>query len=132
MADLTITVANVVAGGNASIEHGVSGATITAGVVVYKEASTGLFKIADADGASLEIKTPYGIALHASLTGQPRSPSARPVPLRSAPRWLRARSITSVTVPAGSGLRRTRATIFRFWAWPRRPRFSICEFRRPE
>jgi outer membrane protein assembly factor BamB len=72
MVDVSITVASVLAGANADIEHGTAGAVITAGQVVYKESATGLFKLADADGASVEVKTPYGIALNsAPAVGQP-------------------------------------------------------------
>jgi len=71
MADLTITAANVVAQGNAVIEHGRAGATLTAGQMVYKEAATGKFKPADNDSATAEVRAVYGMALHASLDGQP-------------------------------------------------------------
>jgi glucose dehydrogenase len=71
MVDLTITAANVVRGGDSVTETGTAGATITAGQVVYKEASSGQFKLADSNSGTAEAKTPYGIALHAALTGQP-------------------------------------------------------------
>src|SRR6266576_2259298 len=73
MADLTITVASVVSGSGADIVHGVAGATITAGQVIYKEAATGLFKLADNNSGTLEAQIPYGVALHASLANQPLS-----------------------------------------------------------
>lgn len=73
MVDLAITPANVVAGGSANKETGIAGATITAGQVVYKEAATGQFKLADSNSATAEVRNPYGIALHASLAGQPLS-----------------------------------------------------------
>lgn len=71
MADISVTAASVIKSGGAAIEHGIAGATITAGQIVYKEASTGKFKLADCDSATAEIKVPYGMALHASLDGQP-------------------------------------------------------------
>jgi hypothetical protein len=71
MVDITITAANVVAGANALIERGTAGATITAGQEVYKESSSGKFKLADSNGASAEIRTPYGTALNGASDGQP-------------------------------------------------------------
>lgn len=71
MADLTITAASVIPGANATKETGIAGATVTAGQTVYKEAATGQFKLADSNSATAEVRTPYGIALHASLAGQP-------------------------------------------------------------
>ena len=71
MADLSITAANVVKGSDASTTRGVAGATITAGQVVYKEASSGKFKLADADHATAEVRQPDGIALHGAADGQP-------------------------------------------------------------
>lgn len=71
MTDLVITVASVIPGANAIKETGVAGATITAGQTVYKEAATNQFKLADSNSATVEVRTPYGIALHASLAGQP-------------------------------------------------------------
>lgn len=72
MADLTITATSVLPGSNAIIDRsGVAGAAITAGQVVYKEASTGLIKLADCDSATAEVKSPYGIALNGAAIGQP-------------------------------------------------------------
>lgn len=70
MADLTITAASVVAGAGATTRSGTAGATITAGQVVYLDSATGTYKLADADGAAA-LRSPAGIALHASLSGQP-------------------------------------------------------------
>ncbi len=39
MADLSITAANVLRGSNARVETGIFGATVTAGQVVYRDAS---------------------------------------------------------------------------------------------
>jgi len=71
MAALTITAASVLAGSNAATVAGVAGATITAGQVVYKEASTGKYKLADANDATAEVRVPAGIALHGASDGQP-------------------------------------------------------------
>ena len=71
MVDLVITAASVIAGATAQKETGIAGATVTAGQTVYKEAATGQFKLADSNSATAEVRTPYGIALHASLAGQP-------------------------------------------------------------
>jgi hypothetical protein len=71
MADLTITAASVVQGAGAAVVNGTAGATVTAGQVVYKEAATGLFKLADDNSGTPEAQIAFGIALHASLNGQP-------------------------------------------------------------
>lgn len=71
MADISVTAANVVPQGGATLETGFAGATITAGQVVYKEAATGLFKLTDTDSATAEVKQAYGIALNGGSTGQP-------------------------------------------------------------
>ena len=72
MADLTITVASVVKGAGASVENGTAGANVTAGQPVYKDAGdSNKFKLADSDSATAAVRSPYGLALHASLAGQP-------------------------------------------------------------
>ena len=72
MADLTITAASVAKGTGAGTEAGTAGAAVTAGQVVYKDASdSNKFKLADTDSATVAARTPYGIALHAASTGQP-------------------------------------------------------------
>lgn len=68
MTDLSITAANVEVGGNARTETGRAGASITAGQVVFKNASDE-FVLADTDDTSLD--EVYGIALHASGDDQP-------------------------------------------------------------
>ena len=70
MVDLTITPANVVAAGNTSSVDGIAGAVITAGQVVYKEASSGQWKLADNNNATVEARTPGGIALNGAAVGQ--------------------------------------------------------------
>jgi hypothetical protein len=71
MADVTITAANVVPGANARTVQGVGGATITAGQVVYQEAATGKWKLADADSATAEVRQAKGIALTGCANNQP-------------------------------------------------------------
>jgi hypothetical protein len=71
MADLTITAANVIAQNGAQRLVGTAGATVTAGQPVYLEASTQTYKLADVNSATAEVRVPVGIALHASLAGQP-------------------------------------------------------------
>lgn len=71
MADLTITAASVLKGTGAVTAAGVAGATITAGVPLYIDTANGnVLKPADAN-VTLLTATVAGIALHASLTGQP-------------------------------------------------------------
>jgi len=71
MASLSITAASVLPGSGASVEHGTSGATITAGMVVYRDTADGKYKIADADSASSLARDPRGIALNTASNGQP-------------------------------------------------------------
>jgi hypothetical protein len=70
MADLAITVANVIAGALASIDrHHNAGAAITSGQVVYLD-TDGTYKLAD-DNGSAAARVPSGIALNAAAIGQP-------------------------------------------------------------
>lgn len=71
MADLTITAANVLAGSGAKKVNGTAGASITAGQVVYLDSATNTYKLADTDSATAAARSPAGIALHASSSGQP-------------------------------------------------------------
>lgn len=71
MADISITAASVVAGSTASVKHGTAGATITAGQVVYEDAATGKYLLADADSATAGATEPYGIALNGASLNQP-------------------------------------------------------------
>ena len=69
MADLSVTAANVaLASGSQGV--GVAGETITAGMPVYLKASDGRLWKAQCDGTTAEAAV-VGIALHASLAGQP-------------------------------------------------------------
>lgn len=71
MADITITAANVVAGSDAVIRRGQSGATITAGQAVAVDASTGSFILADNNSATATVRQAVGIALNGASSGQP-------------------------------------------------------------
>lgn len=71
MADLSITVANVVKGTSARTETGIAGATVTAGQMVYLDTADNKYKLADNDSATALVRTVRGMALHGSLAGQP-------------------------------------------------------------
>lgn len=71
MADISITAANVVAGGNAKTVEGTAGAAITAGQVVYLDTAAGTYKLADCDSATAAARSPAGIALNGAASGQP-------------------------------------------------------------
>lgn len=72
MADVSVTAADVLASSNAVKKHGTAGATITAGQVVYYDASAGTWKLAQADGTTAEAGSGgVGIALHGAASGQP-------------------------------------------------------------
>ncbi|BAQ18306.1 hypothetical protein [Methyloceanibacter caenitepidi] len=74
MTDVSITPANVLASGDARVSHGhKAGGTITAGMALYKEASTGKYKAADADSGTEEVKNASAIALNGASDGQPLS-----------------------------------------------------------
>lgn len=70
MTDLTITAANVklISG---PTEQLLAGATLTAAQATYKEAATAKAKLADNDNATAEVRTIYGLTLHAALADQP-------------------------------------------------------------
>lgn len=70
MADLTITPANVIAQAGANASEGTAGVAITAGQMLYKNASDGKMYLADAN-LSLAAATALGVALHAAAVGQP-------------------------------------------------------------
>jgi hypothetical protein len=71
MADISITAASVIASESASLEDGVAGATITAGQVVAIDPATDRYVLADNNSGTADLRSPVGIALHASLAGQP-------------------------------------------------------------
>lgn len=70
MADLSITTAEVLKGTGAILQHGIAGATITAGEGVYLDASTNTYKLADCN-VSAAVATLVGIALMNATSGQP-------------------------------------------------------------
>lgn len=71
MADLSITAANVaqLTGGKSARTTGIAGATITAGMPVYRIAATG--KLGIAANTSAVLAEVVGIALHGASDGQP-------------------------------------------------------------
>lgn len=69
--DLSVTVGSVAKGSDAAVANGTAGVTITAGQAVYLEAATATYKLADTNSATAEVRNFAGIALHASLAGQP-------------------------------------------------------------
>ncbi len=69
MADLTLTVASVQRSTGAVTLTGTAGETITAGQLVYLSSSDNLYYKADANASGKDQIA--GIALHASLVGQP-------------------------------------------------------------
>lgn len=71
MTDISITAANVVMGSDAEVEHGIAGATITAGQWVYRDSSTGEYLLADSNSATAAARVPRGVALNGASDGQP-------------------------------------------------------------
>ena len=70
MADLSITVADVLKGDGATIATGTAGATVTAGQTIYKDLGDDS-KLKPADADALATAACEGISLHGALTGQP-------------------------------------------------------------
>lgn len=70
MADVTITAANVLAGADAEIEHGIAGATETAGQAVYRDDTDRKYKLGDNNGAAA-LRKVRGITLNGGANGQP-------------------------------------------------------------
>lgn len=73
MADLAITAASVIASAGARTQSGTAGATITAGEIVYRDATDGKFKLA---GATIAAVTGVFIALNGAADGQPMQVAA--------------------------------------------------------
>src|SRR5262245_50489405 len=72
MTDLAVTGTGVVAGTDAAIEHGIAGATIAAGKVVFLNQTTKRYGLADNNATTPpETKTVRGIALNGASDGQP-------------------------------------------------------------
>jgi hypothetical protein len=72
MTALSITAANVIAASGANVENGVAGATITQGQVVYRDATSSKYGLADCDSATAGVRDAYGIALNSASDGQPQ------------------------------------------------------------
>ena len=68
--DLSITAASVVPGARAVKVQGTAGATLTAGQLVYLDATAGTFKLADAD-ASATTAVVVGLTANGAASGQP-------------------------------------------------------------
>ena len=71
MTDLSITAANVVAGADADIVHGIAGETIVAGKGVYRSSTTKKWMLADSNSATVEARTAQGVSLNAASLNQP-------------------------------------------------------------
>jgi len=69
MADLIVTAGNVLAGTNAVTKSVTWGETITAGLAVYKDATSGRYK--KASTASAALAAIEGISLNGGANGQP-------------------------------------------------------------
>ncbi len=68
--DLSITAASVQSGTGAVTTDGTAGASITAGQMVYLDATDNKYKLADANLSSAAAAT-VGVSLHAASNGQP-------------------------------------------------------------
>lgn len=71
MTDISVTAASVLPTSSTTIVRGIAGATITAGKVLYLEAATNTWKLADNNDASAEVRQAKGIALNGASAGQP-------------------------------------------------------------
>lgn len=71
MTDISITAANVVAGGNAAKESGVAGETVAAGKAVYRASATRKWMLADSNSGTAEARRAVGIALNTASLNQP-------------------------------------------------------------
>lgn len=71
MADIAITAANVIATGGARQVDGVAGAAIVAGDMLYRDAATHTYKLADCDSGTAAVRSPAGMALNNAAIGQP-------------------------------------------------------------
>lgn len=69
MADLSITAGNVLKQTNTSVSNGLAGETITRGMAIYRESTTGYMKKANA--AAANTATVAGIALNDAGLDQP-------------------------------------------------------------
>lgn len=70
MAELSITSTAVFPGSNAVKEMGLALETLVPGKVVYKDATTDKFGLADSNSATAGIRTPYGVCISGGLANQ--------------------------------------------------------------
>jgi len=70
-ADITITAASVVPSASAKIQRGTAGVALTAGQLVYLESSSNTLKLADANGASEEVRKVAGYTVNSAPIGGP-------------------------------------------------------------
>lgn len=73
MADLSLTASAIVAASGANLKRGTAGATITAGQIVYLDASDSKYKLADADNLPAAGVTAVFMALNGASDNQPIS-----------------------------------------------------------
>lgn len=71
MTDLVITPANVIAGSNAQRANGTAGAAISAGQLIYKDATTKKYLQCDNNAADVNARKPEGVALNNAALNQP-------------------------------------------------------------
>lgn len=71
MAAISITAASCKPSTGAISAHGIAGVAITAGQLVYLEASSGKYKLTDADSATAEVRAVAGIAACNAAADQP-------------------------------------------------------------
>lgn len=71
MADISVTAANVIAASTANTATGTAGATVTAGQIVYLDASDRKYKLVDADNLPAAGVTAVFMALNGASDGQP-------------------------------------------------------------
>lgn len=71
MADINVTTSSVIRTASTVIVNGFAGETLAAGKVVYKQASTQKYFLADANSATEEARIAVGIALNGAAANQP-------------------------------------------------------------
>lgn len=71
MADISITASAVLANSGARTESGAAGETITAGKLVYRDATTNQYFMSDSNAASASARAVRGVALNGASAGQP-------------------------------------------------------------
>ncbi|WBL75598.1 hypothetical protein I3J27_21435 [Bradyrhizobium xenonodulans] len=71
MTDLGITASAVLANSGARTEQGVAGETITAGKLVYRDATTNQYFMSDSNAGTAAARAVRGVALNGASAGQP-------------------------------------------------------------